>query len=214
MAQNILLKRSNTQGKTPTTSSVNVGELAVNTYDGKIFFHKSGSSESIEQIVTTNGQITGSIFILGSGSFGEINVTNDLNVSASVYVRQDVVVLRDVDVVGNITGSIITASLFRGDGSGLTNVAVSPANNFDFNLVGASGFAGYIEDTGSHYRITPTATEINLSYNNSIFSKFSQATGYSGSLYGIGDILAFSGSVSTRLSNLEASSSLIDAGAF
>jgi hypothetical protein len=214
MAQNILLKRSNIQGKTPTTSSVSVGELAINTYDGKIFFHKSGSLESIEQIVTTNGIITGSVFILGSGSFGEINVTNDLNVSASVYVRQDIVVLRDVDVIGNITGSIITASFFRGDGSGLLNVAISAANNFDFNQPTAAGFVGYLENSGSNYRITPTATEINLSYNNSTFGKFTQATGYSGSLYGIGDILAFSGSVATRLANLEASSSVVDAGVF
>jgi hypothetical protein len=37
---------------------------------------------------------------------------------------------------------------------------------------------------------------------------------FSGSFYGIGDILAFSGSVATRLFNLELSSSVLDAGTF
>jgi hypothetical protein len=37
---------------------------------------------------------------------------------------------------------------------------------------------------------------------------------FSGSFYGIGDILAFSGSVATRLYNLELSASVLDAGTF
>jgi hypothetical protein len=37
---------------------------------------------------------------------------------------------------------------------------------------------------------------------------------FSGSFYGIGDILAFSGSVATRLFNLEISASVIDAGVY
>jgi hypothetical protein len=37
---------------------------------------------------------------------------------------------------------------------------------------------------------------------------------FSGSFYGIGDILAFSGSVATRLFNLELSSSVLDAGTY
>ena len=38
----ILLKRSGVAGSVPTTTSLQVGEIALNTYDGKAFLHKSG----------------------------------------------------------------------------------------------------------------------------------------------------------------------------
>ncbi len=40
MAQTIKLKRTSVQGKTPTTYNLDLGELAINTYDGRIFFEK------------------------------------------------------------------------------------------------------------------------------------------------------------------------------
>ena len=40
MAQTIKLKRSNTSGAVPTTSQLSVGELALNTRDGKIYMRK------------------------------------------------------------------------------------------------------------------------------------------------------------------------------
>ena len=40
MAQTILIKRSNTSGAVPTTSQLSVGELALNTRDGKIYMRK------------------------------------------------------------------------------------------------------------------------------------------------------------------------------
>jgi hypothetical protein len=41
MSNNVLLKRSNVQGKTPLTTSLQLGELALNTFDGNLFFKKS-----------------------------------------------------------------------------------------------------------------------------------------------------------------------------
>ena len=43
MAQTIKLKRSATQDAVPSTSSLALGELAINTYDGKLFIKKSVS---------------------------------------------------------------------------------------------------------------------------------------------------------------------------
>ncbi len=67
MAQKIRLKRSSTKSNVPSTGSLSLGELAVNTYDGKLFFKKTaGASTSIESIVTTNAQITGSVNLTGA----------------------------------------------------------------------------------------------------------------------------------------------------
>jgi hypothetical protein len=140
MAQNIILKRSALSGKVPDTGSLNLGEIAINTYDGKAFIHKSGSSESIEQIVVTNSTTTGSITITQTGSFGEINVTNDINVSGSVYVTTDIVVNGDADVLGAVSASVVSASMYYGDGSQLTGISAGttdseiPTNDWDYNL--------------------------------------------------------------------------------
>lgn len=139
MAQNIILKRSALPGKVPDTGSLNLGEIALNTYDGKAFIHKSGSTESIEQIVVTNSITTGSINITQTGSFGEVSVTNDINVEGGVYVTGDIVGNGDVDIMGAVSASIVSASVFYGDGSQLTGIDTStdmeiPSNDWDYNL--------------------------------------------------------------------------------
>ena len=58
MARNtdIRLRRSATAGAIPTTSALNLGELAINTYDGKLYLKKNVSgSESIVEIGASGG---------------------------------------------------------------------------------------------------------------------------------------------------------------
>jgi hypothetical protein len=50
MAQTIKLKRSATQGATPATTALELGEVAINTYDGKMFIKKDDGTESIVEI--------------------------------------------------------------------------------------------------------------------------------------------------------------------
>lgn len=180
MAQKILLKRSGVAGNRPTTGSLSVGELAINTYDGNVFLHKSGSVDTIEQIVVTNSITSGSITLTQSGSFGELVVTQDANIQRDLYVSRDIIGNGNIDVLGSVTASVVTASFFIGDGSGLSNVVISDANNYDFNITPAAGMAGY----------------------------------FSGSLYGVGDVLAFSGSLADQIASLHVSASLLDAGQF
>jgi hypothetical protein len=40
----IRLKRSNVQGKAPTVTDIDYGELAINTYDGYIYLKRNGSA--------------------------------------------------------------------------------------------------------------------------------------------------------------------------
>ena len=55
MANKIQVKRSAVPSKVPTTSDLDLGEIAINTYDGRVFLHVSNSAKNtIEHIVTTN----------------------------------------------------------------------------------------------------------------------------------------------------------------
>jgi len=65
MAQVIKLKRSSDTGAVPTAGNLELGELAMNTYEGKIFFEKNDGSTSIQTILTTDSKTTGSIELTG-----------------------------------------------------------------------------------------------------------------------------------------------------
>lgn len=50
MAQTIKLKRSATQGTVPSTGQLELGEVAINTYDGKMYIKKDDGTQSIVEI--------------------------------------------------------------------------------------------------------------------------------------------------------------------
>jgi hypothetical protein len=185
VTQSILLRRTNIAGKVPTTASIQLGELAVNTNDGRVFIKKDdGVNVTIEQLVVTGAEVTGSINILGSGSFGYLEVTGDANFDGNVQF---------VSASGYFTGS------FAGDGSGLTGVTASMRpDDFDFNKDAFAGTVGYIQGTGSLYAVVAPSTAIEFTYNDSIIATITNTNGYSGSVYGIGDVLSFSSSIYTQ----------------
>ena len=216
MAQKILQKRSIIAGKVPDTGSLLVGELGINVYDGKVYIHKSGSSQSIQTLVTTDSTTTGSIYLTGTGSFGEASITFDANIGQDLYVTRDIVGNGDIDIAGAVSASIISSSLFIGSGAGLTGITASMRpDDFDFNSEPFAGTIGYIQGSGSLYKVATTNDQIDFRYNDVTIAKITQGSGptagFSGSLYGIGDILAFSGSVANRLAALESGS---DGGEF
>ena len=61
MAQTVKLKRSSVAKKVPTASDLELGDLAMNTVDGKVYFEKNDGSPSVQTILTTDSQTTGSI---------------------------------------------------------------------------------------------------------------------------------------------------------
>ena len=67
MATNIKLKRSATQNATPSTSDLELGELALNTYDGKMYMKKTVSGTS--SIVELTGTVAASSSAFAYESF-------------------------------------------------------------------------------------------------------------------------------------------------
>ena len=212
MAQKILQKRSIIAGKVPDTGSLLVGELGVNVYDGKVYLHKSGSSQSIQTLVTTNSITTGSITLTGTGSFGEASIDFDANIGQDLFVTRDIVGNGDIDIAGAVSASVVSSSLFIGSGAGLTGITASMRpDDFDFNSEPFAGTIGYIQGSGSLYKVATTPSAVEFRYNEQVRGTFTTTNGFSGSLYGIGDVLAFSGSIANRLAALESGS---DAGEF
>lgn len=145
MAQNIQLKRSALSGKVPDTGSLTLGELAINTYDGKIFFKKSGSIESVESILTTNSTTTGSIRLIGTGSFSSLQVNNTLTVNhGETIVSGSALVTSDLTVLGAVNArqfniSVISSSVLFESGS----------SNFGNSSDDIHSFTGSVEVSGS-----------------------------------------------------------------
>src|SRR6056300_1536251 len=88
MANVVKLKRSAVTGNSPSTSQLELGEVALNTFDGNLFFKKDDGSESIVSVVTEDGTqtlenktlndvaLTGTVSFAGSsGSTGQVLVS-------------------------------------------------------------------------------------------------------------------------------------------
>ena len=126
MAQVIKLKRSAVTGKTPQTSSLQLGELAVNTTDGKIYLHRSSSGDdSIQSVLTTDATITGS-----------------LKLSGSQHISGSVGVMDDITFIGDMSSSLTSTSSF----SRLISVATASIGYLE---VTGSNFAVFDAETGS-----------------------------------------------------------------
>lgn len=142
MAQIVKLRRSSIIGKKPTNAQLELGELSINTSDGKVYFAKSGSlGPSVEELVSTNTVNTGSIYLTGdiTGSIFTGSFKGDggglYNVPASGVTGLQLNLISSgsntasIDLNGfnvntnvSITGSLHVSSLLYGDGSSLTNI--------------------------------------------------------------------------------------------
>lgn len=96
MAEKIQLRRSAVSGNEPTTSQIDLGEIAINTYDGKVFIKKDDGTASIIEVgdlsslpsvvsttylYTTSTGSTASSSVLG---FNNANWANATSIYASV----------------------------------------------------------------------------------------------------------------------------------
>jgi hypothetical protein len=132
MAQIVKLRRSGVSGQKPTNANLQLGEIALNTTDGKLFFAKSGSlGPTIEEVVTTNTINTGSINISGSiNLIGTETISGSLQISGSGFLNSHRI-LTDLD-----TGSMGLINSIQFNTS--SNISVKPGelawNNTDGTL--------------------------------------------------------------------------------
>ena len=221
MGQSIILKRSALAGKVPTTSSLYVGELAINTYDGKIFLNRSGSTQSIQEIITTNVTNTGSITLTKTGSFGELVVTQDANLRRDLYVTRDIITNGSLDISGSITGSSLLVENNGLVNGNLTVLGEVNARQFNISVISSSvlfqsgstkfgdtlddshSFTGSVAITGSIY-VNGTAVGVAPGPNTYDFNLDPNAAGtvnYIQDSTGNSFVIAQTGSIAIKVNN-------------
>ena len=117
MAQTIKLKRSSVSGNTPSTSDLELGEVAINTYDGKMFIKKNDGSDSIVEIGGTSGTVTEAfktIAVSGSSNIVADSATDTLTLVAG----------SNMTITQNASTDTITFAS-SGGGGGTNNVGIS-----------------------------------------------------------------------------------------
>jgi len=188
MAQIVKLRRSSVSGQKPTNSNLQLGELALNTTDGKVYMAKSGSlGPSVEELITTNTVNTGSLQLVGSitasafsgSAAGLINVPFQISgsdLSGNTYNKQFTKLQFD-DSTGLNVEEINPGTAFISIGSHFKDIFVSgspilSATGSDaFEVIGAGGLgiSTSITDTnGNGYvkELTISATSLSSSLNN------------------------------------------------
>jgi hypothetical protein len=157
MSQIVKLRRSSVSGQKPTNSNLQLGELAINTTDGKVYMSKSGSiGPSIEELISTNTFNTGSVNISGSITLiGQEIITGCLVVTDGVGIINKGLISENSDLVltsgSNIyveNGGIISGSEIWGDGSHLINIPFSGVTGLQLNKIISGSSEAVISPSG------------------------------------------------------------------
>ena len=172
MAQTIKLKRSSVSGNTPGTSDLELGEVAINTYDGKMFIKKNDGSDSIVEIGGTSGTVT--------EAFKTISVSGQSDVVAdSATDTLTLVAGSNMTLTTNASGDTITFASSGGGGSQnlFSTFAVSGQNNVvadsttdTLTFVAGSGITLTTDSSADSITIAATASAITVQDEGSALS--------------------------------------------
>jgi hypothetical protein len=107
MAQIVKLRRSSVSGQKPTNTNLQLGELALNTTDGKVYMAKSGSlGPSVEELISTNTVNTGSISLSGS-----ITLEGNQTITGSLITTGSNKLIGNTQLTGSLTVSGSTTQI-------------------------------------------------------------------------------------------------------
>ena len=191
MAQTILIKRSNTSGAVPTTSQLSVGELALNTRDGKIYMRKYVDGTTTNDTITLIGDNStiAATTLTGNLSMGDnvraiFGTGNDLQIyhdGSNSYINENGT--GDLIIKGGGTlrlqGSASTELANFSTGAGVTlfhnNVSKFATTSTGINVTGtvqatvlsaASTYTSIIYGGASSLQLKSNTSEMFAEFNN------------------------------------------------
>jgi hypothetical protein len=168
MAQTIKLRRSAVAGNRPTTGQLDLGELAINTVDGKIYFERSASAvETIQEIFTTNTQNSGSLNTIGNVIItGSLQMRGDTIQTGSLIVSANNIPVSSESIQTVYSVSTNGASNYVIDGNSNPTLTLVRGVTYTFN-VNASGHPFWIK--------TVATTGTDNQYNDGVTNNGTQS---------------------------------------
>jgi hypothetical protein len=146
------LKRSAVVGKIPTTASLDLGELAINTIDGKIYFKQqdTGSTQRILELSTISGSHLSASYAQTSSYSDQFRVSGVLTAQTLIVqtISSSIIYSSGSNIFGNdltntqkLTGSVsITGSLTVNGRNYLTDSSSFSSRTFNLEQASASLF--------------------------------------------------------------------------
>jgi hypothetical protein len=160
------IKRSAVKGKSPTTSNISLGELALNTNDGRVFFKTTDSSGT--SAIATLREISGGTGITATN--GVLNLDNQ--VTAQTVGNATTVPRLTINAQGQVTG-VATATVAGVSGvdfdssNGTLQVATSAGNFSDVITLDPYTTADLTENTNLYH----TTARVNTAFDTRLGTK-------------------------------------------
>lgn len=157
----IKIKRSSVPAKAPATTDLVLGELAINTYDGKLYLKKNNGTESIVEVANVNAPTF----------TGNVTATGNLISSNSSGDEGGEILLAKPQTNSTIAGTGVTIDVYqnklrifeqggsaRGVYIDLTAAAAGVATNLLTGGAGGGGTVTSVSGTGTVSGLTLTGT--------------------------------------------------------
>ena len=166
MANTFKLKRSAVAAKVPTTGDLQLGELALNTFDGKLYTKKDNGTASVVEIgaaaAVADGD-KGDITVSGSGATWTIDSSAVTNAKLAGSITDDK--LSTISTAGKVANSATTATNAN---TANAIVARDASGNFTAGTITAA-LSGFTNSNSSNPVVGADAlTNNGLAYVNSV----------------------------------------------
>ena len=134
MSTPIRIKRSAVPGKIPTTGDLQLGELAINTYDGRAFLKKDNGSESI---VSVGGGYPGSTYFVAENGLDTNDGEDESTAFATIAKALTVATAGDtIEIASGTYTEVFPLTVPQGvtvRGKGLRSTTVQPTSGTERN---------------------------------------------------------------------------------
>lgn len=163
MANPILIKRSAVASKVPTTSDIALGELAINTFDGKLFLKKNNGTDAVVEVGgnANNPSFTGNlkrsvatISAVGTTQATAGTIPADINVINISVLNAGVILPANITGANIILVNITTNAIMVYPPSG--GAVDTLGANVGFSLPGGAKIMFIATSTNQYYTLNAT----------------------------------------------------------